>query len=302
MISLDRPRDHDDHTVADFLELLCLVNLDRQVSKDALRDFINDNRGDQSFQLSDDQLIDVLDQIGWRVHAFQQWYPFELNNQTGVIKTKAVLTAQHKRYVSLLVCGNLPFFERTNQKALTDFFEVVSGEVLQEIWPLSGTTLVVGKNTTSLTGTKSERMNTLGKMIGANPNIAETDFRQGDQGDGGIDMAAMVELDSFEHQNIVSALAQCACSRSDWSPKHSEITNTKLRSLFPTPVPWVEMLFTPISFRSNSGSWAVRADVPGVTLVDRLRIVLSWIRSGNGANHDIPDVVRTLLDYRLDVV
>lgn len=302
MILLDRPRDHDDHTVADFLELLCLVNLDRQVSADTLRDFINDHRGDQSFRLSDDQLSDVLNQISWRVHAFQEWYPFELDPHSGVMETKAELTPQQKRYISLLVCGNLPFFKSTTHKELTDFFEIVSGEVLQEIWPLSGKTLTVGKNNTALAGSKSERMNTLGKMIGADPNVKDTDFRKGDRGDGGIDMAAVIEMDSFEHRNIVSALAQCACSRSDWAPKHSEITNTKLRFLFPISVPWVEMLFTPISFRSNSGNWAVRGDVPGVTLVDRLRIVLSWVRSGDAANQDIPETVEALLNFRLDVV
>jgi hypothetical protein len=302
MIVLDMPRDHDDHTVADFLELLCLVNMDRQVSTDTLRDFINENRADKAFRLKDEQLEDVLGQIGWRIAAFEDWYPFTLGDNGRVLEAPEVFTLDQKRYIALLICGNLPFFANNQRQELTDFFEVVSNIALRQIWSSNGTSIVVGKNTTELTGSKAERMNALGKLLGGNPNIQDRDFRVGDRGDGGIDLAAFVTFDRWEHQNIVAALAQCACSRSDWSPKHCEITNTKLRSLIPSAVPWVELLFTPISFRSNSGKWAVPGDVPGVTLIDRLRIVLSWMRSGPAEEQAIPVFVEALLGYRLDVV
>ncbi|QNE05991.1 hypothetical protein [Croceicoccus marinus] len=302
MIFLDRPRDHDDHTVADFFELLCLVNMDRQISTDTLRDFIDDNRGNKTFQLTDNQLNDVLGQIGWRIEAFADWYPFRLTNSDRVLQAEDLLTDNQKRYISLLACGNLPFFPRANRQALTDFFEMVSGSVLKEMWPSNGQSIIVGKNNTELTGSKADRMNVLGKLLGGNPNIQDSDFRAGDRGDGGIDLAAYLTLDSWEHQNIVAALAQCACSRSDWTIKHGEITNTRLRSLIPSAVPWAELIFTPISFRSNSGKWAVPADVPGVTLIDRLRIVLSLMRLEPTEFQSIPQFVEDLLGYRLDVV
>ncbi len=302
MIELDTPRDHDCHTVADFLELLCLVNMDRQVSTDTLRDFIDDNRADKSFHLTDNELEDVLGQVRWRIEAFDAWYPFSLSEDGRVLEAPQILSLDQKRYVSLLLCGNLPFIARASRQGLTDFFERVSRIVLTEIWPINGTAILVGKNTTELTGSKAHRMNTLGKLLGGNPNIKETDFRPGDRGDGGIDLAAYVTLDRWEHQNIVSALAQCACSRTDWSPKHCEITSTKLRSLIPSPVPWAELLFTPILFRSNSGKWAVPGDVPGVTLIDRLRVVLSWMRSQLGEARDVPVFVERFLEHRLDVV
>lgn len=302
MISLDRPRDHDDHTVADFLELLCLVNLDRQVSTDSLRDHIEDNRGDHGFQLSDDQLEDVLGQIRWRIEAFHDWYPFQLTNHGRVVEAPDDLTDNQKRYVILLICGNLSFFAQTGRQVLTDFFERMSEFVLRELWPSSGVTMTVGKNTTALTGSKANRLNALGKLIGANPHIKDTDFREGDRGDGGIDLAAYVTLDRFEHQNALSALAQCACSRTDWAPKHGEITHTRLRTLLPPTALWIEMLFTPVSFRANSGGWAVPGLVPGVTLVDRLRLVLSLVRGGTENAPALPDLVDTLLGFRLDVV
>ena len=187
---------------------------------------------------------------------------FSLTDNGRVIKSPEILTPDQKRYVSLLVCGNLPFFENTSRQGLTDFFETVSRIALREIWSANGTAIVVGKNTTELTGSKAERMNALGKLLGGNPNIRDSDFRPGDRGDGGIDLAAYVTLDRWEHQNVVAALAQCACSRTAWSQKHCEITYTKLRALIPSAVPWAELLFTPISFRSNSGRWAVPGDVP----------------------------------------
>ncbi|MEO9827501.1 MAG: hypothetical protein ABJF50_24110 [Paracoccaceae bacterium] len=252
--------------------------------------------------MNDDQLEDVLGQIRWRIEAFADWYPFQLTNHGRVVEAPENLTDNQKLYVSLLVCGNLPFFEKAGRQLITDYFELVSGLVLKELWPASGLTITVGKNTTTLVGTKADRLNSLGKLIGANPHIQDTDFREGDQGDGGIDLAAYFTLDQFEHQNALSALAQCACSRTDWAPKHSEISHTKLRSLLPPSALWVEMLFTPISFRANSGGWAVPAEVPGVTLVDRLRLVLSLIRGGTNDAPPLPEIVDTLLGFRLDLV
>lgn len=302
MITLDAPRDHDDHTVADFLELLCLVNLDRQVSTDSLRDFINDNKGEKTFQLSDNQLEDVIGQIGWRIDAYGNCYPFMFDDTGRIIQAPENLNQDQKRYVSLLVCGNLPFFEKNKHKSLTDFFEHVSKLALCEIWASNGKTIAVGKNTTELVGSKTDRINALGKLLGGNPNVCDTHFRPGDQGDGGIDLAAYTPLDRWEHENIMAALAQCACSRTDWVKKHCEITNTRLRSLIPSAVPWAELLFTPISFRANSGRWAVAGDVPGVTMMDRLRILLFWMRSQQEGADQIPDFVEEFLEHRLDVV
>lgn len=301
-IKLDRPRDHDTHTLADFLELLCLVSLDRQVSTDTLKDYIEDNREGYSFQLADEHLEDVLGQVRWRIAALADWYPFSLTNSGRVVEATDDLTPNQSIYVSLLICANLPFFARTEHQALTDFFERISENVLRELWPVAGTAMTVGKNTTALTGSKAERLNTLGKLIGANPSLKDTDFREGDKGDGGIDLAAHIELDRFEHQNIISALGQCACSRSEWSTKHSEITHTRLRRLLPHTALWMEMLFTPILFRDNSGKWAVLGDVPAITLVDRLRLIGSLIRSEPANHPELPDLVQTLLDFRLDVV
>lgn len=301
-INLDRPRDHDTHTLADFLELLCLVSLDRQVSTDTLRDYIEDNRGKHSYQLRDEHLEDVLGQVRWRVEALADWYPFTLTNHGRVVEAPDEISPNQSKYVSLLICANLPFFERNERQALTDFFERLSENVLRELWPVAGTAMTVGKNTTALTGSKAARLNTLGKLIGANPILKDTDFREGDKGDGGIDLAAYIELDRFEHQNTISALGQCACSRSEWSAKHSEITHTRLRTLLPHTALWMEMLFTPILFRENSGKWAVPGDVPAITLVDRLRLIGSLIRSEPAGHPELPDIVQTLLDFRLDVV
>ena len=225
-----------------------------------------------------------------------------MRNHGRVVEATDDLTDNQKLYVSLLVCGNLPFFGQDGRQAITDYFEIVSGLVLRELWPTSGVAMTVGKNTTALVGSKANRMNSLGKLIGANPHIRDTDFRPGDRGDGGIDLLAYVSLDRFEHQNTISALAQCACSRTDWAAKHSQISHTKLRTLLPPSSLWMEMLFTPISFRANSGGWAVPAEIPGVTLVDRLRLVFSLIRGGTDDAPPLPAIVETLLGFRLDVV
>ncbi|MEX5600402.1 hypothetical protein [Pseudophaeobacter sp. C1-32P7] len=303
MFSLDRPRDHDLHTIADFFEVLCLVSLDRVAGTDYLRDFIQDNRGDSSFTLSDGELEDVLNQVQWRRQAFQDWYPFSLIQNDRVLQAEEDLSNNQIWYVFLLLCGNLPLLTRRElYKPLTDAFEQVSVQVLTLLWPDTGQATTFGKNTTTFTGTKWERLNSLGKKIGGQPTLTENDFRNGDNGDGGIDIAAWLPLDDHESRNSIAVLGQCACSRSDWPAKQFEISMMRLRNCLLPSAPWIEMLFTPILFRDSQGTWAVPTQVASVTLFDRLRI-LNAIRNGGGmAGFQMPGSVADALEYRLDVV
>lgn len=299
MLTLDRPRDRDLHTLADFAELLCLVSLDRVVSVEDFRDYLFD---EANLRLEENVCEDTFLQIGWRSSAFGVDYPFKIATNGQSFSASEDLSEQQTAYALLLMCANLPFIPRDSRQGLTDSFERAAHCALKRIWPTHGVVRPFGKNNTDYTGTKIERLTALGINLGCRPNMGPRTFRPGDSGDGGIDLAAWVELDQAERENIPSALAQCACSRDDWSRKQAEISNGRLASLLSPRVPWLEFVCIPISFRDNNGRWAVEAEVHQSIVIDRLRLLRFLSFPEDWATIDPPAFFRLALETRLDLV
>ncbi|MCO8056072.1 hypothetical protein [Acinetobacter towneri] len=291
--TLDSPRDGDIHTLADFAELLCLTDIDGQSGTEAVRDQIYDNK---NISLSEDKLQDLMAQIKWRKEAFGRFYPFN-NLSRNNFDLVEFLTPQNKLYLSLLLCANLPFIDQTHHKILTDTFEVIAYNAFLEIWGPAGSVTTFGKNTSTYTGKKTERLNKLFADIGNKSHFNSDSFRSTDSGDGGIDLAAWIKLDKYQSSHFFSALAQCACSRADWSKKQSEIKFDRFSSSAQITNKWAEILFTPICFRGNNGEWAVYSEVSCGVLFDRLRII-------NALEHNkvsVPVLFESLFNEKRDL-
>lgn len=267
--TIDYPRDSDIHTLADFAEILCLTDIDGESGTESVKDQIYDNT---NLTLSEEKLQDLMTQIRWRKEAFGRFYPFTNISRNNFDLVEG-FSPQQKLYLALLMCANLPFIEKSTHKTLTDTFEIVSYKAFIEIWGPSGTVTTFGKNTSNYSGNKTERLNKLFSDIGNTSHFTPESFRVGDSGDGGIDLAAWISLDEYQLSHHFSALAQCACSRSDWQRKQAEIKVDKFSSISQITNKWCEILFTPICFRGNNGEWAVLADVSSGILFDRLRII-----------------------------
>lgn len=298
MLTINTPRDKDIHTVADFCELLCLVQPDRESSADFLQDYIKDKEG----SITQDELDDCFAHLRWRQSAFGLHYPFSIHNTRNTMEAPTTLTDPQKFYVFLLLAANLPMLARTNYKSLTDAFEDAALLTLKEMWPLNGDVKPFGKNNTHYTGNKAARLNRLGSDIGGKPQLSPNHFREADSGDGGIDLVSWLTLDIFESQNIPSLLGQCACSREEWSAKQSEISASRLAHMLVPTHPWMEAIFMPLCFRNNSGRWAVPGDVARAVVVDRLRMVGFFDGNNNLANLPLPPVVNQVLEYSQDLV
>lgn len=298
MLSLDKPRDKDVHTLSDFAETLCLLTPDRVCSRESIRDYIRDV-GDS--KVSDEDLDDCFGNLSWRQLAFGADYPFVLADGGHTFQAPEELTERQRLYTFLLLCSGLPYTPQP-YTPLTDAFERVALAAFKSAWPTSGKVRAFGKNETEYVGAKWQRLNALATDIGGEGRCNEGSFRGRDQGDGGIDLAAWLELDGHERLNIPSALAQCACSRSNWSAKQSEISANRLGNLIHATNPWTEVLFIPQCFRDSRGRWAVPGDVGQVVLYDRLRIVkqisdfVDWVAIAP------PPLFATFLANRLDLV
>ncbi|MBX8621669.1 hypothetical protein K4754_06475 [Pseudomonas glycinae] len=299
MLVLDRPRDWDTHSIADFGELLCLLTPDRICSRETISDQIRDV-GDSN--ISDVQLDDCFNNIEWRASAFGDSYPFKLQPGSKTFSAPEDLNEPQTLYALTLLCANLPFVQ-DRRGQLTDAFERLAFIALSKTMPIEATIRPFGKNETNYTGAKWERLNQLASHIGGYGRCQPSTFRARDSGDGGIDIASWLILDNYENRNIPSALAQCACSRSDWPAKQTEISYTRLGTYIQPTHPWMQVLFIPHCFRDNIGNWAYEGDV-GMTIVyDRLRLV-NLINSGeiDWAYISSPEIFIEFLEARLELV
>lgn len=294
--TLDIPRDNDIHTYADFYEILCLTSLDREVSIEDLADHINDFS--ETNKVSNNRKSDILRQIEWRSRAFSERYPFVLNEQVISMKGSQFPYIQ-TCYFLLLFSSNLPFVNKGYHKILTDSFERFSLYCLKEIWFSDKFVRPFGKNESEFFGKKHERLNQLFSLLGHIGEANENDFRNRDSGDGGIDIAAWFELDSYEKGNIISTVIQCACSRADIKEKQREVVFENFSSYVRLKAPWIPALFTPVSLRDNVGKWNVPADIASIVILDRLRLLNCLPTSVNKESIEIfmPDIFEEMINY-----
>lgn len=305
MLKLDFPRDSDIHTLADFIELLCLITPDRFCSRDYAADYVADQSvdRDKGKQLSDRELDDAFMQLAWRADAFQDFYPFSLDARGRILCGDDELTDRQDLYAFLLLCANLPFIQgRGERQELADAFERASMRALRRLWPANTSVRKFGKNQAEYAGAKWERLNALSRDIGGQAMLSANTFRAHDGGDGGIDLAAWLDLDLHEKLNIPSALGQCACSRDDWPDKQSAISGARLGNHLRPSHPWMQLIFIPHSFRNNLGKWAVPGEIGESVVMDRLRILNNLRADEDWPEIQAPAVFRNFLQMRLDLV
>lgn len=293
---INYPRDSDIHTLADFAELLCLTDLDGQMNKEYVSDHISDyNVG---YKIMENILDDMHNHIKWRSDAFGEFYPFSLTDHG--FDLVGSISEKNKTYLILLFCANLPFFTKTFSNELTQLFEKISKFAFRNIWPDPDKVDSFGKSLTSYTGSKCERLNAIFNQMGHVSNFKDDSHRVLDSGDGGIDLVSWYPLDKYQKTHTFSALAQCACSRKQWVKKQGEISQKVFQSFVQVTNPWLEILFTPISFRNNNGQWCIPADVHSGIFFDRLRIINSLDKNFDYIKFNIPDSYDDIFNYKRD--
>lgn len=298
MLALDRVTDGDIHTLADFAELLCLLKPDRVLSIDDLDDYLVDVCGEQR---GNRPLGDAFAHMTWRAAAFDTYYPFNTAADQQSVTAPDDLTVAQQTYVFLLLCANLPLVS-TPYNPLTDAFERLAHTALKRMWPARAEIRTFGKNNADYSGSKSERMRRLALELGCRPTIDPGKFRPRDSGDGGIDLAGWLELDTHESENKMTCLAQCACSRADWPGKQFEISRGSIGKLFNPTAPWLEILCIPICFRNNNGRWAFDSVVGEIVMIDRLRLLQFVEPEIDLAAIDPPPLLKEFLQSRMEMV
>lgn len=291
--TISPPRQKDStYLMADYVELLCVVNTDHEISIDEVIKRVYHsveletereteiNEGaiveESPCEFKDNQLkagVDWMRQLSYREATFNEHYPFHVDGNKLLLKTD--LVPQQKTYIYLLICSCLRVIKRTFWLRLTSNFELISSKALEAYLP-GFTVHLFGKSTCGRPRYSTKLVEAIAQLSDdlRERNICRTEII-GDKntGDGGLDVVAWRR--AFNDENApgsVICFAQCACSPEDWKNKQHESHNVRWRHKIDFMHPPVNLMFIPICFRDSTGQWYNENEIEDCILLDRLRI------------------------------
>jgi|SRR5215213_3669882 len=293
----------DSHHWVDYLELLCLFGLDKELSKadfllhyrkrkdigeapsDENADADEDSPENESTATDDasstaekkDRAELTVDNwfrhLSYRTGAFGNFYPFYLSKDGDVLHLRRPLTLRHRLYLFFLFSANLSYFAQ-HQPTLTRNFEVLSSEVLKRLFPDYAEVHLFGAGHKGrYTGNLWTKIEKLAKDLQGKTVVNKSDFSPQDHGDKGLDVVGWVPI-SDPTPNQLLVFGQCACSPEDWEQKQSSSAASAWSNTISVGSRPNNMAFIPFCLRGPDGSWHKAQNIHETILIDRLRFIL----------------------------
>ncbi len=284
---------------ADYIELLCLANPDKMISKaDFIRriqrhtndfsgpmddpsieqELYEDKQGkiDASESGLDDKWTirtnDYFKFLSSRQKMFGNFYPFELSANKKILTTKDSFSDQQKLYLFLLFSSNLKYFDRSQRQTLTGSFEKLCVAATKSFfygWNIHS--FGVGAEMDSkYKGTLWEKINSLSQDLCGKLICDEKDFPPQNSGDGGIDIVGWKNFEDFQ-DGFPIIFGQCACTKT-WDIKQHSSNQERWGERIKTKAPPINLIYAPICFRKANGDWYRSDEIRKSILVDRLRL------------------------------
>ncbi len=291
---MSRPNGSDLYIWCDYIELRCLVDMDRRLSRGRMQELLDDtaqmygeqtdadvvNPADVDPQPdgnSDDP--DALDGVphgggqigtrnemrvvGWfnnlafRAKTFGDAYPFKLSADGQELEALQVDTPLRVLYVQMLMSASLRLVPKTRHDELTESFEETSHEIFKQLMPMGWEVHRFGaKGASRYEGLLFEKLKALVKDLRGKLMLEANHFKPNDRGDGGLDLVAWHPMAGDERDGLPIALAQCGCtSDSDaWSKKSLEAAPAKLKPHIHLLNSWSTYYFMPHDLTEASGT------------------------------------------------
>lgn len=290
---------------ADYIELVCLANIDNEISEediiDRLSGRVKDFKEDTDEHLEEiDELEKELEDIAepsrraevsdkWesrvkdyfkilalRQALYDDYYPFLVNGDC--LSRKPVLQENHILYIYLLMCSNLYLFDDVTRIELANSFELISLNAFESLLPANATVHLFGKNPFNKKGrfSKGTFWNKLRKLKvdlneEINPHVKKKDFSEHHTGDEGLDLVGWIPTGDKLSSSIIY-FAQCACTYNFIEKQHSS-SHTVWAQKITFKNPPSNSTFIPHCFRGIDGTWIKSTDIMYTFLVDRRRIL-----------------------------
>lgn len=319
---------------ADYIELICLANLDGEVSEYDVIDRFEERERDlyegdpddidemKSFEEEDGEIATRRAEIDdkWKIRV-EDWfkvlsvraslygedYPFVVSEKE--IKIKDSLSPRQKIYVYLLLCSNLYLVDKASQNVLANAFELISFDALKAILPPNAQIHLFGSNPYNRSGRYHsnlsfwERTNTLASDLfeHVNPKISESQYPKANKGDGGLDIVAWIPTgDKLPSMPIF--FGQCACT-TEWISKQNDSAFPSWANRINLTTHTTNIVFIPFCYRGADGSWFRVADIRLSFLIDRKRI-LFYLSDTYDKFEKLPfaGIVQTIIDTKENIV
>ena len=304
MNKLPKSPKFDTHVWVDFVELLCLVNLDRNATKGDVLDRVRTLSGDlpegvdpDADETPDDGLLDSVapaeindrwsgyadewfQHLFYRSKAFHDAYPFTLVDTADVLQLKDNLTVSQKLYLFLLLCANLRYCMEF-EPDLTAAFEQLSKEAMKSYFSEKAEVHIFGTSETGnrrYSGNLYKKIVELAKDLRDKVVVEEASLPASDTGDGGLDIVSWVSMGDSNSHRIV-AFGQCACTE-EWDIKQFSSNVERWRGFMSLRSGVTNVLFIPHCLRGSDGEWHRPADISSV-MVDRQRFLYSLANQEN---------------------
>jgi len=292
--NMSRPNGSDLYIWCDYIELRCLVDKDRRLSRGRMQELLDDtaqmygeqtdadvvNPADAGWQPdgnSDDpesldgvptggSQIGTRDEMrvaGWfnnlafRAKTFGDAYPFQLSADGQELEVLQVDTPLRVLYVQMLMSSSLRLVPKTRHEELTESFEDTAHEIFKQLMPMGWEVHRFGaKGASRYEGLLFNKLKALVKDLRGKLMLKAKDFKPNDRGDGGLDLVAWHPMAGDERDGLPIALAQCGCaSDSDaWSKKSLEAAPAKLKGHIHLLTSWSTYYFMPHDLTEASGT------------------------------------------------
>lgn len=286
------------HHWADYIELLCLINIDRVITQSDVLDRVRGREEDlgegnvddieesneaintdyERAEYEDKWVIQVNDWyclLEFRSSLYQEYYPFELINDTLSLKKK--ITINHKFYIYLLICSNLYLFSKEIQNLLAGCFEILGLTVFKNFLPNDADIKLFGKSQYNQgmysKGTLWTKIQALANNLKetVHPYLKSDDYASTDTGDGGLDIVAWIPTGD-ELQSRLIYLGQCACT-DDWVNKQDDSSYKTWSKTIVLTTYTNNIILVPFCYRKAEGNWFKIKDIRESYLIDRKRMI-----------------------------
>jgi len=201
---------------------------------------------------------------------FKDAWPFELKEDVIYAKTSCD-NSLHRLYIALLLASALKYITKKRHNEITASLETIGYRVFCQLMPAPWIVKPFGAHhTDGYQGTLFNKITQLAIDLNTRCAAEQDDFKQGDSGDGGLDLVAYHPMgDKLGH--IPVAFAQCGCSLSDLKHKQLEAHSANWRNKIHLQHPHANYYFAPHDLRKNSGIWDEK--LGEVIMLDRTRII-----------------------------
>lgn len=268
------------HYYCDYLELLALVDCDDGISISDIYDrFLEDHKisdiGTDNGSIINEEWMGRItgwfDEIVFRSQSYGDSYPF-VYEKSRIRKTDD-FKEKHYMYVFLLLSSLLKYIN--GYHVLTTLFEKVSCVALKSYLPSIAEVHVFGvssERNERYSGSIESKFNILAQDLGLTRSNRPNVFREGDNGDGGVDIIAWIPFRGDLNLDRKQIFLGQSASGKNWPNKQASVDRVK-NYIVDLPSNAQNVLFVPYDFRDSGRFFCQNDELTASLVFDRHRII-----------------------------